>query len=201
MHVLQTDISACPRCGPAFGLILLVDELAARRVVRGALGCANCRTQYPITAGAVDFTLGARAGFGPPIEAAAALRLAALAGVTAPPNRLLVVGPAAAHADAIAALLPEIEVTAAEGDPGVPAEPGVSRIAVAASLPFFGGRFAGVVLSGAAADGLLQEGLRVLAAGGRLVLEPAPAAARERLAREGITHLVAEGATLVAVRT
>lgn len=201
MHILQTDIAACPRCGPAFGLILLVEDMVERRVRRGALGCANCRERYPIVAGTGDFTQGERADFGPPISEAAALRLSALAGVTSPPARLLVAGPAAAHAARIAAALPEIEVTAAAADPEVPAEPGVSRIAITAALPFYSGRFAGVVLSGRAADGLLREGARVLAPGGRLVLEPAPADARERLVREGVTNMVAEGATLVAMRS
>jgi len=201
MHILQADISTCPRCGPEFGLILLVDELMDRRVRRGALGCANCRERYPIVNGTGDFTLGAAADFGPSIGMEAAGRLIALAGVTDAPDRLLVIGPAAAHAGKIAAELPELEVVAADGDATIAAEPGVSRIAIANSLPFYSRRFAGVVLSGRAADVLLREGARVLAPGGRLVLEPAPADARERLRDEGVSALAAEGATLVAVRT
>jgi uncharacterized protein YbaR (Trm112 family) len=201
MHILLTDISTCPRCGPSFGLILLVDELVERRVRRGALACANCRERYPIVRGTGDFTLGASADFGPATAAAAALRLIALAGVTSPPARLLVVGPAAAHAGALATEVPEIELVAAGEDASIAAEPGVNRIAVTESLPFSGARFAGVVLSGHAADSLLREGARVLAPGGRLVLEPTPAAGRERVQGEGCVTLAAEGATLVAVRS
>jgi uncharacterized protein YbaR (Trm112 family) len=201
MHILQTDIVACPRCGPTFGLVLVVDELVERRVRRGALGCPNCRERYPIEAGTGDFTLGEAADFGAPVEPAAALRLGALAGVTAAPGRLLVVGPAAAHAAAIARMVGDVEVVAAEGDPAIPAEPGVSRIAIASVLPYGNAHFAGVVLSGTAADSLLQEGARVLAHGARLVLEPAPAGAGERLAHAGLATLAAEGATLVAVQT
>jgi SAM-dependent methyltransferase len=178
-----------------------VDELVERRVQRGALACANCRTRYPIVRGTGDFTLGEVADFGAPVAAAAAVRLVALAGVTSPRARLLVAGPAAAHASAIAAEVPDVDVIAAGGDPDTAEEPGVNRVAVAESLPFHGGRFAGVVLSGQAARSLLNEGARVLSPGGRLVLEPAPADARELVQRAGLTTLAAEAATLVAVRT
>lgn len=199
MHILLTDITSCPRCGPGFGLILLVDELVERRVRRGALACANCRERYPINEGTGDFTLGGSAHFGAPIAQPAALRLVALAGVTEPPARLLVVGPAAEHAAAIAAVVP-IEVVAATGEAGLGAEPGVSRIAITDRLPFYDARFAGVVLTGGAAAELLSEGARVVGPGGRLVLEPAPADARERVLAAGLRTLAAEGATLVAAR-
>lgn len=201
MHILLTDICTCPRCGPEFGLILLVEELSERRVRRGHLACANCRERYPVVAGQGDFTLGASTDFGPPIGADRALRLAALAGVTAARSRLLVAGPAAAHAAALAELMPEIELVTAEGAPGEAGGPGLSRIAVAESLPFYSGRLAGVVLSGGAAELLLEEGARVLAPGGRLVLEPVPADARARLATAGLATLAEEGATLVAARS
>jgi uncharacterized protein YbaR (Trm112 family) len=199
MHIQLTDITSCPRCGPGFGLILLVDEMVERRVRRGALACANCRERYQVREGTVDFTLGANADFGAPIEQPAALRLVALAGVTEPPARLLVAGPAAEHAAAIAAMLP-CEVVAATGDASAPAQSGVSRIAITGRLPFFDARFAGVVLTGSAADELLSEGARMVAAGGRLVLEPAPADARARVQAAGLETLAAEGATLVAAR-
>lgn len=51
MHLLLTDILSCPRCGPEFGLILLADRIEARRVLAGILGCANCRSKYPIREG------------------------------------------------------------------------------------------------------------------------------------------------------
>lgn len=54
MHILLTDILACPRCGPEFGLVLLADRVEDRRVLDGRLGCPNCREQYPIAGGAMD---------------------------------------------------------------------------------------------------------------------------------------------------
>lgn len=54
MHLLVTDRLSCPRCGPTFGLILLADDLRDRRVLEGALGCANCRERYPVRGGFGD---------------------------------------------------------------------------------------------------------------------------------------------------
>src|SRR5690606_8442394 len=55
MHIVLTDLLTCPRCGPAHGLILVADGLAERRVLDGALGCANCREKYEIRDGAAWF--------------------------------------------------------------------------------------------------------------------------------------------------
>ncbi|MGH7463937.1 MAG: hypothetical protein ACREK1_02105, partial [Longimicrobiales bacterium] len=155
MHILLTDILTCPRCGPGFGLILLADRAEDRRVLAGLLGCSNCREQYPIHDGIVDF------GAVPePVDAAddaaASERLAALLGVTAGPAFLMLAGPAAAHAGALAGMIGDVEVltigAAAAADDG----PGINRIyASGPRVPIASGKVAGVALTGAAADALL----------------------------------------------
>jgi hypothetical protein len=62
---------------------------------------------------------------------------------------------------------------------------GVSRIRLGRVLRFGSGILRGVALTGPAADLLLEEGVRVLDPMGRLLLEPAPAKAAERLAQVG----------------
>lgn len=215
MHLLLTDVLTCPRCGPAFGLILLANRIEDRRVIDGVLGCANCREQYAIRDGVADFG-------GPPApvataDAGAVMRIAALLGVTGGPGFIVVVGPAANVASALSALLEDVEVVAAGyGDPaGSPAgsrsddtraraladAPGVSRLAIAGrTLPLAGGRILGVLLSGEAADALLEEGARVLSPVARLVLEPASADAVERLAAVGLRVLARDAQTVVAAR-
>src|SRR3954447_12829389 len=93
MHILLTDVLSCPRCGPAFGLVLLADRVEDRRVLEGRLGCPNCREQYPVVAGALDARLpaeragaaddaaGDAAATGGVDDAEAAVRLAALLGL------------------------------------------------------------------------------------------------------------------------
>jgi len=54
MNLVLTDVLACPRCGPPFGLILLADSMRERRVLEGVLGCPNCYGRYPVRGGLAD---------------------------------------------------------------------------------------------------------------------------------------------------
>jgi uncharacterized protein YbaR (Trm112 family) len=208
MHILLTDHLTCPRCGPEFGLILLAERMENRRVLEGWLGCANCREKYPIVDGFADLRTGlveALPGEGgsAPEEGGReeAFRLAALLGVTEGPGFVLVVGEAARLAPGIAAVVEGIEVVAVDPSlAGWPEVPGVSRLATGAQLPFFSGTMRAVALTGERAEGLLEEGARVVSRLGRLVVQGAGAGVAERLARVGLEPLVAEGETVVAVR-
>ena len=199
MHILLTDITTCPRCGPAFGLVLLVDEVRERRVSRGWLACPNCRERYPIRAGVADLRQGAEAEWGAAPAEAAVQRLVALAGVTTGPGYLLVAGPGAAHAAAIAGWVPDVELVTVVAEPASDGDRH-NRLASVEALPFRSEVMAGVVLTGGAADALLEEGARVLMLIGRLVLQPVPERAAERLAAAGLRVLAEDGATLVAAR-
>jgi uncharacterized protein YbaR (Trm112 family) len=214
MHILLTDALTCPRCGPDFGLILLAERIEERRVAAGHLGCPNCRSHYPVRDRVVDLRLGGPAS-SESVESAesagstepgrggdeAALRLAALMGLAGASGMALLAGPGARHAAAVSALVPELEVIAVSqrpdaGDAG--AEAKVSRVlASGAALPFRGGLRA-VALTGGADDARLREALRVLAPGARLVVDPAPADAAERLRGLGAEVLLAEEGVVVA---
>lgn len=200
MHILLTDILTCPRCGPGFGLILLADRVEDRRVRTGLLGCSNCREKYPIRDGAVDFGATPER-VEPRVDSSAAERLAALLGVTRGPAFLLLAGPAAGHAAALADMLDDVEVltidAVAESDDG----PGINRIlARGPRLPIASAKIAGVALTGPAADALLDEGARAVSPVGRLVLDPAPPDAAERLVRHGMRIAAQQDGTAVAVR-
>jgi uncharacterized protein YbaR (Trm112 family) len=207
MHIVLTDVLACPRCGPAYGLILLANRVENRRVLDGVLGCPNCREKYPVEEGLGRLRMEFDDATGGAVPAPArqggedAVRLAALAGVTEGPALLLIVGAAARYAPAIAGLLDNVEVVA--GGDGLEAwveEQGVSRIEIGAKLPIYSGRLRGAVLSGTAADTLLEEGARTVGPIGRLVLDPPPPDAEERLARNGFRTLARDDRTLVAGR-
>lgn len=208
MHILLTDILTCPRCGPEFGLILLSQDMRERRVLEGWMGCANCRDRWVVSNGFGEFRVplgeaGPAAPADPPraAEPEEAMRIAALLGVSEGPAYVLVAGPAARHAYAMADLVEDLEVVAVLPGLAHAAErKGVSRIAADTRLPFYGRRLHGVWLGGDAADALLEEGIRVLGPAGRLVLEPAPADADERLARAGMKVLARREDTVVATR-
>lgn len=247
MHILLTDILTCPRCGPEFGLILIADRMAERRVIEGALGCSNCRNRYPVHRGTVRFTAedaeaggvplasraadpaaatkaetaspapagsaetaagraddaagSADAAAGSTDDADAALRLAALLGITEGPAYVLLAGDAARLAGGVAELVQGLEVVVAADPahaPGTASAAGVNRLEIESPLPLANARMSGVALAGSAADTLLEEGSRVLAPLGRLVLEPPPVDAAGRLEARGLQVLAHEGDTMIA---
>jgi hypothetical protein len=136
------------------------------------------------------------------------VRLAALMGLAGASGMAVIAGPGARHAAAVHALVPELEVIAVSdavppadsappADVGAP-EPGVSRVlASGAGLPFRGGLRA-AALTGGADEARLREGLRVLAPGARLVVDPAPAETAERLRGLGAEVLLEEDGVVVA---
>jgi uncharacterized protein YbaR (Trm112 family) len=204
MHILLTDFLTCPRCGPEFGLIVLADRMHDRRVQAGHLGCANCREQYPVRGFAADLRLD-QSSIAPADsaqlagDAEAAVRLAALMGLAGASGMALIAGPGARHAAAVSALVPELEVIAAEESPSPQGpEPGVSRMAAdGARLPLRGGMRA-AALTGGADPARLREGLRVLVPGARLVVDPAPEGTAQALRGLGAEVLLEEEGVVVA---
>ncbi|MDX1674991.1 MAG: hypothetical protein R3314_09375 [Longimicrobiales bacterium] len=205
----MSDLLTCPRCGPRYGLILLPYEAADRRVVSGVLGCANCRERYPVAEGVADLRMGEPPSFVGTSETTfdavagaeeqEAVRLAGLMGLAEARGTVLLAGPAAAHAAAVSALVEGVEVVAVlEGTEPGPAA-GVTRLRVTARLPFRDGSLRGVALTGPRVA-LVAEGARVLGREGRLVLDPAPEAARSHLGAAGLTVLAEERGVMVAAR-
>lgn len=218
MHLLVTDRLACPRCGPAFGLLLLASEMQDRRVRAGHFGCPNCRASYPIRGGFADFRIpGIEAASDEPQPAAlqelhegdaeGGLRLAAMLGVQSGPGMLLLLGGPVSQASRLAAMIPEIEVVALHaGMRGWPEAAGVSRGMAGATLPFFTHTMRGVAMGVSSdAPAEVSELARVLAPGGRLVIQaedadPATGLAPWRAALEeiGLELLLATDRMLVA---
>lgn len=206
MYILLTDALACPRCGPEFGLLVLADRMEERRVVEGRLGCANCRSAYPIHNAAADLrvTSSASVESAGPVpangeDADAAVRLAALMGLAGASGMAMIEGPGARHAAAVSALVPELEVVAVADRPDAAGRaPGVSRVAAGDALPFRGGAMRAGALTGGAGDARLREALRVLSAGARLVVDPAQADTAERLRALGAEVLLDQEGVVVA---
>ncbi|HSU13234.1 Trm112 family protein [Longimicrobium sp.] len=207
MYLLLTDVLACPRCGPEFGLVLLADRIDERRVMEGRLGCPNCREQYPIHDGVLNVRTAGDAPASPSPspenavgEGEAAVRLAALLGLADARGTVLLAGPGAMLAGAVADLVPEVEVVAFAAEPPSTGgeRPGVSRIAGGGRFPFRSGTLRGVALAGGGDETVLMEGLRVLQPGARLVVEQAAPGTAERLAAMGAQVMLDQEGTVVA---
>lgn len=203
MHLALTERLTCPRCGPDYPLVLLADRVIDRRVLDGVLGCSNCRERYPVRAGFADLRL--YPGPEPPLERGGtaesdeAFRLAAFMGVAAGPGFTLLAGEVARLGSAIAGLIEQLEVVGVHaGLAPWTEEPGFSRLATQERLPLASRSMLAVALSDAAADAFLEEGARVVAAGGRLVLLGAPPDAAARLEAAGFAVAARSGNDLVA---
>lgn len=205
MHILVTDRLACARCGPEFGLILLADELKERRLLEGALACSNCREQYPVEGGFGDLrplprNLQTAGSPTVPEDPEASLRLAALLGVEGP-GLLLIIGPSARNASLLSGMIEGIEIVAVHPElRGGLEQEGVSRIAIAGHLPFLTGSLCGVALEGESNSLLLEEAVRVLGSGSRLVFLRPPDGTAEEMEDYGMELLAEADDVLVGVR-
>lgn len=209
MHLLLTDRLCCPRCGPAFGLILLAQRVEERRVLEGTLGCANCRDGFPVRDGFGDLRSPPRGALptgraGPPGEAAdpAGLeRLWALLGVAEGPGTLLLAGAVARSAPALAERIAGVEVVALDADlAGWPEAPRVSRMVSRPGIPFYDRTLRGVAVDGGLGARWMEEAARVVAPLCRVVVVDAPEDAAAILAASGLSVLASEGGTVVAAR-
>lgn len=215
MNVSLSDHLVCPRCGPEWGLVLLPDEVKARRVETGSLGCPGCRSRYAIERGVARLAVGeALEGGGAWRPEDGAVRLAGLLGLGDRRGVVLLGGPATAHGAGLARLVEGAEVVLAEPEgastaavgrrssPGAAGAVGgdrVSRLEVGSRIPLRNAGTAGVALTGGAAV-LAEEGIRVLGPGARILLDPVDDGARDALISAGLRVVAEEGAAVLAVR-
>jgi uncharacterized protein YbaR (Trm112 family) len=203
LHITLTDVLTCPRCGPRHGLILLADRIEERRVIEGRLGCLNCREDYPIHRGRAE--LSGRSPESPFPAAGAscteeeAFRICALLGITEGPALLLLAGSVAACAPRVVAIVPQVEaVTIARGSEVEPERGGVSRIVATDALPFRDAAMHGVAVAGALAADTLQDLIRLLVPGARLVVLDAGEDTASLLTGRGLDILLDQEGVVVA---
>jgi uncharacterized protein YbaR (Trm112 family) len=215
MHLSLSDLVTCPRCGPTHGLVLLPASVRERRVTSGVLGCANCRARYPIDAGVADLRL-AGAVAGERVAAAVALdtssesesdtavRLGALLGLAEARGPVLLAGPVASHAAALAGLLEEVEVVVLvveeDGPPSrVVGAAGVTCMLTDGAIPFRGGSLAGAAVTGRA-TALAEDALRAVRPTARVLLDPMAEELEARTAAAGGATVLSDGSILVVAR-
>jgi len=199
-----TDLLTCPACGPAHGLVLLVQEVDDRRVKTGWLGCPNCRHDYPVSGGVADLRLDPDSS--PPARPAVeddelALKVLALSGMSGERGFLLVGGRMAHAATAVAELAHELEVVALTTVPdGSVERHGVSRVLADVHFPLVEYRLRCVAIAPGGNPEEVAAAARRVAAGGRLVLFDASDVDIEEARRSGLTILASAGGTAVAER-
>lgn len=213
MHVGLTEILRCPRC-PG-DLVLLAEHAAGGRVASGRLGCAACGARYPIDEGIADFrgdetepSANADDAGEPAVEA---LVLAALLGLADARGVVLLAGAHVALADPLAGLTQGVEIVTLESPPDdetrggagpdAAAPPGIgrSRLRITSAIPVRDRRATAIAVE---ADGAvpLEEAVRVLAPGKRIVVSGAGDAVADALAGLSCQVLAAEHGMVAAER-
>ncbi len=207
MHILLTDILTCPRCGPDFGLILLADVIADRRVTTGRLGCANCRESYRVKERVADLRTGTGEGWemelAPPFDGdpeEAAVRVTALLGVTEGPAMIVLAGPAAGLSTRIGGMIPDVEPVSLVVTELPEEERSGSILRVEGVFPFYPRSVRAVALPFRAGDAQIAAAARVVAPGGRLLVCTEDGDAGAVLDREGLSVILDQEGVLVAER-
>lgn len=175
-------------------LVARADELDARHIVRGELGCPICAMRYPVRGGVVDFAAGAAHPREMRAEQGLALRTAALLGLTEPRGLVVLAGEWSACAEELLAMTDGVRLLALDFADGLESGGPLSLALIADVLPLAEGCARGIALDLAHSTGSLLDGAaRALAPGGRLIAPaaaPVPPMLRE-LARDD-RHWVAE---------
>jgi hypothetical protein len=176
------DSLRCVRPHEDSWLIARADELVARHIVQGELGCPICEARYAVRDGVANFR-GAERAFpsetsstAPQDASAAALRAAALLGLTEPGGLVVLAGEWSACADALHGLAEGVQLLALDPAPTLRSGGALSLALIPDALPLAAASARGIALDAAhATPSLLAAASRALAPGGRLI---APASAR-----------------------
>jgi uncharacterized protein YbaR (Trm112 family) len=190
LFIELTEILRCPRGHPESYLVAAPMTMEGRLITRGVIGCPECRAEFPIVDGVAYF--GAPSGTpvtaagtpAPPAPEYDASGLAAFLNLDGPGGYAALVGRAARFGPALASLIPGVHFVAVDPPAGVGPGPMLSVLESPRSLPFKSSSLRAVALGADRADApSLGEGVRVLLAGLRLVVED------ERAEVKGVTEL------------
>jgi hypothetical protein len=176
------DSLRCVRPHEDSWLIARADELVARHIVQGELGCPICEARYAVRDGVANFR-GAERAFpsetsstAPQDASAAALRAAALLGLTEPGGLVVLAGEWSACANALLECVEGVQLLALDPAPTLRSGGALSLALIPDALPLAAASARGIALDAAhATPSLLAGASRALAPGGRLI---APASAR-----------------------
>jgi len=179
----------CPETHEEAFLVMSTGEMVGRMVRSGILGCPVCRKEYPIVKGVVNFSArGPGEGLPPrqkyavasgdPPRSPDAQTLQALLDLSGPGGYVVLVGSAARHAVGLAALMGGIHFIGINAPPEVEELPVLSLLACETTIPLRRAMARAVVVGPErASPPWLNEALRVLLRGRRLVIEDADATA------------------------
>jgi uncharacterized protein YbaR (Trm112 family) len=190
MFIELTEILRCPRDHAESYLVAAPIAMDGRRIVRGVIGCPECKAEFPIVEGVAYFAERPRAGpAAPPSPSYDVAALSAFLNLSGPGGYAVLVGTAARFGTAMASAVQGCHFVAVNPPPDIAPAPALS-VLVAGSLPFKSSTVRAVALGADHANAAwIAEAGRILLPGLRLAIED------ERASADGISEL-ARGAGL-----
>jgi uncharacterized protein YbaR (Trm112 family) len=192
VHIELVDVLRCPNVHEDSWLVASIDEMQDREIVRGALGCPRCASEYRIEERTVLMGEGVVSPPAPPDEADT-MKLAAMLDLIEPSSYVLLAGAWSAHASRLRQVIDQRFIIL-NAPPNVATELGSYGVRAARGiLPFAAGSARGIALEQSHAE-LAPRAAAALRAGGRLV---APATTP---VPEGLNELARDDEVWVAER-
>ncbi len=168
MFIELIDLLRCPREHQDSWLVAAFTKMDGRFVIEGNLGCPVCSASYPVVRGVAQFAQGhEHSVVSVPAEATEPLRIAAMLNLTRPGSVVVLEGSSSLNAAAIVRLT-EARVIAMNASSQVPETERVAEITAGNRIPIAARSVDGVVIESRTEE-MLQEALRVLVPGGRIV--------------------------------
>ncbi len=198
MFIELAELLRCPNSHENETYCILVpDEVAERRVVRGAVACPICEDEFPIVDGVADFSGGAAPDWVPKPESVVPdpRIIHALVGIESPGGCVVLVGSAALLAEPLADLL-DVHFVALNPPAGLEPSPIMSFFKASRVMPLRSSMARGVVIGGEhGREPWLGEGGRVLLPRCRLVVM------KEDVSVPGVERLAVEHGLWVGEKT
>jgi uncharacterized protein YbaR (Trm112 family) len=172
MYIELIDLLRCPREHADSWLVVAFNKMDGRFVVEGKLGCPVCSSSYRIREGIADLRRGEvsepNAQKSEQVsDADAAMRAAALLGLTKPNSLIVLAGSSAGLAHEVSAIA-DARVLALNPDKVIEESEKVAVIRADDRLPFAPGSIDGIMLDEATAA-FAHDASRTLRQGGRLI--------------------------------
>ena len=175
MYIETIDLLRCVNAHEDTWLVASFREIANRFVIEGTLGCPICSAEYEIRGGVADFTLGesipscdeARAAVGHQRE-----QLATRAGAyldATQPGATILLGGLWSYAAQELAEMADVRVIGLNAPSEVQESEKVGLIRVGERIPLAANSVQGIALDAWFPEAMVEEALRVVKPGGRLV--------------------------------
>lgn len=174
MYIELIDLLRCPRAHDESWLVAAFNKMDGRFIIEGKLGCPVCSASFPITNGVADLRDSHEAPnvtsrLSDEKDEDAALRVAAMLGLSRP-GSVAVLSNMIGSIPGLIAEMASVRVVGNNSITSGPEQENVAMIRSSNQMPFASGSIDAVMLGAQASSREVEEAVRILKTGGRLVV-------------------------------